>query len=540
MSDRPSGPISADEEKLHSMGYAQELRRGMKTFSNFAVSFTIISILSGCLTLFLFAMNTGGPAVMTLGWLFVGVFVLIVALGMAEVASSYPTAGGLYYWSAKLADVAGADGARWSWFVGWFNLVGQVAVTAGIDFGLAFFTNAFLNLMWGFPVDPPHTILIFGVMLIIHALLNTFGIRVVAFLNDVSVWWHLVGVAAIVLVCVVLNQHGRTDIGTVFSKTVDNTGDGTGGLTWPGPIFIGIPLYVALIGLLNAQYTLTGFDASAHMSEETHDAQRSAPKGIVYSVIISVIAGFILLVAMNMGITPDKVFLGADGSTMVDGYTHALQSVTGVPPAQIWIDAVGQTGGLLILLLVIGAQFYCGMSSVTANSRMIYAFARDGAIPGSRFWHRINKRTRTPTNSIWFAAVGAFILGVPYLWNATAYAAVTSIAVIGLYVAYIAPVFLRLRAGSKFQEGPWTLGRWSKPIGIIGTIWVIVICILFLLLQVQPINASTFNYTPLVFTVVLGGAAIWYFVSAKNWFHGPRVQGTAAALAAIEAELEVI
>ena len=540
MSDRPSGSISADEEKLHSMGYAQELRRGMKTFSNFAVSFTIISILSGCLTLFLFAMNTGGPAVMTLGWLFVGVFVLIVALGMAEVASSYPTAGGLYYWSAKLADVAGADGARWSWFVGWFNLVGQVAVTAGIDFGLAFFTNAFLNLMWGFPVDPPHTILIFGVMLIIHALLNTFGIRVVAFLNDVSVWWHLVGVAAIVLVCVVLNQHGRTDIGTVFSKTVDNTGDGTGGLTWPGPIFIGIPLYVALIGLLNAQYTLTGFDASAHMSEETHDAQRSAPKGIVYSVIISVIAGFILLVAMNMGITPDKVFLGADGSTMVDGYTHALQSVTGVPPAQIWIDAVGQTGGLFILLLVIGAQFYCGMSSVTANSRMIYAFARDGAIPGSRFWHRINKRTRTPTHSIWFAAVGAFILGVPYLWNATAYAAVTSIAVIGLYVAYIAPVFLRLRAGSKFQEGPWTLGRWSRPIGIIGTIWVIVICILFLLPQVQPINASTFNYTQLVFIVVLGGAAIWYFVSAKHWFHGPRVQGTAAELAAIEAELEVI
>jgi amino acid transporter len=540
MSDRPSGPISADEEKLHSMGYAQELRRGMKTFSNFAVSFTIISILSGCLTLFLFAMNTGGPAVMTLGWLFVGVFVLIVALGMAEVASSYPTAGGLYYWSAKLADVAGADGARWSWFVGWFNLVGQVAVTAGIDFGLAFFTNAFLNLMWGFPVDPPHTILIFGVMLIIHALLNTFGIRVVAFLNDVSVWWHLVGVAAIVLVCVVLNQHGRTDIGTVFSKTVDNTGDGTGGLTWPGPIFIGIPLYVALIGLLNAQYTLTGFDASAHMSEETHDAQRSAPKGIVYSVIISVIAGFILLVAMNMGITPDKVFLGADGSTMVDGYTHALQSVTGVPPAQIWIDAVGQTGGLFILLLVIGAQFYCGMSSVTANSRMIYAFSRDGAIPGSRFWHRINKRTRTPTNSIWFAAVGAFILGLPYLWNATAYAAVTSIAVIGLYVAYIAPVFLRLRAGSKFQEGPWTLGRWSRPIGIIGTIWVIVICILFLLPQVQPVTAATFNYTPLVFIVVLGGAAIWYFVSAKNWFHGPRVQGTAAELAAIEAELEVI
>ena len=127
----------SDTERLHQLGYAQELRRGMRTFSNFAVSFTIISILSGCLTLFAFAMYTGGPAVMTLGWLVVGFFVTLVALGMAEVASSYPTAGGLYYWAAKLAPESGANPAAWSWFVGWFNLVGQVAVTAGIDFGLA-------------------------------------------------------------------------------------------------------------------------------------------------------------------------------------------------------------------------------------------------------------------------------------------------------------------------------------------------------------------------------------------------------------------
>jgi amino acid transporter len=546
MADRPGGPSSADVEKLHSLGYAQELRRGMKTFSNFAVSFTIISILSGCLTLFGFAMNTGGPKDMTLGWLLVGFFVIMVALGMAEVASSYPTAGGLYYWAAKLADEAGANGAKWSWFVGWFNLVGQVAVTAGIDFGLSLFTNAFLNLSFGFPADPPHLILIYGIVLVIHALLNTFGIRIVAILNNVSVWWHLVGVAAIVLVCVFLNQHGRTDLGTVFSKTVDNTGSGPG-LSWPGPLLFGIPLYVGLIGLLNAQYTLTGFDASAHMSEETHDAERSAPRGIIWSVIISIIAGFILLVAMNVGITPDKVFLGADGSTMVDGYAHALafQAATGVAPAQIWIDAIGQTGGLFILLIVIGAQFYCGMSSVTANSRMIYAFARDGAIPGSRFWHRINHRTRTPTNSIWLAAGGAFLLGLPYLWSPVAYFAVTSIAVVGLYVAYVAPVFLRLRAGSRFKEGPWTLGRWSRPVGIVATLWVVFIFFLFMLPQVLPFwdNGpvwANLNYTPVVFLVVLGGAALWWAVSAKNWFHGPKVQGTSAELAAIEADLEIV
>jgi amino acid transporter len=514
----------------------------MRTFSNFAVSFTIISILSGCLTLFGFAMNTGGPAVMTLGWLFVGAFVIVIALGMAEVASSYPTAGGLYYWAAKLAPESGRNGAKWSWFVGWFNLVGQVAVTAGIDFGLAFFATGLLNYLFGFPTDPPHVILVYAVMLILHALLNTFGIRLVKFLNDVSVWWHLVGVAAIVLVCTVLNQHHGTPLGSVFTTFVDNTGGGapvTGGGTnpsWPGPIVFGIPLYVMLIGLLNAQYTLTGYDASAHMSEETHDADTAAPKGIIWSVIISVIAGFILLVAMNVGISPDQAFPDANGNAnAVNGYTHALAAL--VPPAQIWIDAAGETIGLIVLFLVVGAQFYCGMSSVTANSRMIYAFARDGAIPGSRFWHRINPRTRTPTNSIWLAAVGAFILGLPYLYSSTAYAAVTSIAVIGLYVAYVTPVGLRLLAGDKFKPGPWQLGRWSRPIGVISSVWVAIVFVLFMLPQVQPINISTFNYTPVVFLVVLGGAAIWYAVSAKNWFKGPKVQGTPEELAAIEREL---
>jgi amino acid transporter len=539
------GPMTRDEERLHQLGYAQELRRGMKTFSNFAVSFTIISILSGCLTLFKFGMLAGGPAVMTLGWLLVGFFVIFVALGMAEVASSYPTAGGLYYWSAKLADEAGADGARWSWFVGWFNLVGQVAVTAGIDFGLSLFLQAFLNYLFGYPLDAGWLILIYGVVLIIHALLNTFGIRIVTLLNDVSVWWHLVGVAAIVLVTVVLNQHSKTDIGSVFTTLVDRTGSAPGA-GWPGPMVGGIALYVMLIGLLNAQYTLTGFDASAHMSEETHDAERSAPKGIIYSVIVSIIAGFVLLVAMNMGITPDKVFTdnaATPGTALIGGYDHAFNAL--VPPAQIWIDAVGQSGGLIILFLVIGAQFFCGMSSVTANSRMIYAFARDGAIPGSKFWHRINPRTRTPTNSIWLAAAGAFILGVPYLWSPVAYFAITSIAVIGLYVAYVAPVFLRVRAGNRFKPGPWTLGKWGPLVGWVATIWVVVIVVLFMLPQYLPQFDNTgpiwadINFTPIVFIVVLGGAALWYAVSAHKWFKGPKVQGSAEELAAIERDLEL-
>src|SRR6202521_5674438 len=155
----------SDVELLHRMGYAQELRRRMSTFSNFAVSFTIISILSGCLTVFYFGMTNGGPAVITLGWPFVGIMVLFVGAAMAEVCSSFPTAGGLYYWAAKLG---GKNGAAWSWFTGWFNLLGQVAVTAGIDGGLALFTSAFLNNWFGYTLDAPHILLIYAIALFLH------------------------------------------------------------------------------------------------------------------------------------------------------------------------------------------------------------------------------------------------------------------------------------------------------------------------------------------------------------------------------------
>ncbi len=494
-----------DESRLHQMGYAQELARQMSGFSNFAVSFTIISILSGCLTLYGFGLNTGGPAVIIWGWPFVGLMTLFVGLAMAEVCSSFPTAGGLYYWSAKLAK---QNSAAWSWFTGWFNFLGQVAVTAGIDFGAAFFLNAFLDLQFGFDARPWHTIVLFGLILILHGALNQFGVKVVALLNNISVWWHVVGVAIIVLVLAIApDKHQSASF--VFTKFVNNTG-------WASTF------YVALLGLLLAQYTLTGFDASAHMTEETHDASVAGPRGIVMSIVVSVVAGWILLIGVTFAI---------------QSYSGAVGTKTAVPPAQIFIDAVGSTGGKLLLLIAIGAQLFCGMASITANSRMIYAFSRDGALPASSFWHRINPRTRTPTNAIWLGAGGAFVLGLPYLWNVTAYAAVTSIAVIGLYIAYVLPTFLRLRQGDGFERGPWHLGRWSPLIGTVAVLWVAFITVLFMLPTASPVTLKTFNYTPFAVLAVLGFAGIWWLVSARKWFKGPKVQGSTEELAAMEREL---
>src|SRR6476469_6342670 len=353
-----TGASKSDVDRLHELGYAQELKRGMSGFTHFAVSFTIISILSGCLTLFGFGVAIGGPISATYGWLLVGVMVTFVVLAMGEVCSSYPTAGGLDYWSAKLAR---KNGPAWSWFTGWFNMLGQVAITAGIDFGCAFFINAFLNLTWGVSTAHWVTILILVIVLFVHGLMNQFGIKLVALLNDISVWWHVIGVLIIVAVLAfVPSKHASASY--TFSHIVNNTG-------WHSTF------YVLLLGLLLAQYTLTGYDASAHMTEETHNAARSGPRGIVMSILVSVIAGWVLLIGVTFAIQPAHY---AD-------YTGAL-----VPPAQIWDVAIGGTGAKLLLLIAIGAQLFCGMSSVTANSRMIYAFSRDGALPGSNLWHRVN------------------------------------------------------------------------------------------------------------------------------------------------------
>ncbi|MCX6372064.1 MAG: amino acid permease [Actinobacteria bacterium] len=512
------------------MGYAQELDRKMSGFSNFAISFTIISILSGCLTVYQYGLLHGGPPVMVWGWLFVGTMVIFAGLSMAEICSAYPTAGGLYYWAAKLAP--GNSAPVWSWFTGWFNLLGQVAVTAGISFGCAYSVSAFLGELTGdsFWVERTTIIGILAVILFIQGLLNTFGIRLVALLNDVSVYWHLIGVAVIFLILFWAPEAGTHQSASfVFGSEGWNTFKGLSGFT--------APLYIFLIGMLNAQYTFTGYDASAHVSEETIQANVQAAKGIVRSIWVSLIAGFILLIAVSYALpkTFPVSFAGTEYASITD-----LANLCVTPWAVAFTTSAGRTIGLMLILVVIGAQFFCGMSSITANSRMIYAFSRDGALPFSAYWHHVSKRTRVPVHSAWFGAIGAFILATPYIWSPVTYFAVVSIAVIGLYIAYLTPVFLRRINPSAFVPGPWVLGKYGPVIGWIAIIWVVIICIAFMLPTFTPFAWATFNFTGVAVLVVIGFAGIWWVVSARKWFKGPKIQGTAEELAEIEADLNII
>jgi len=489
--ETPAAHLDDDAAELAKLGYKQELHRGMSGFSNFAVSFSIISILAGCITSYAIALNSGGPSAITIGWPLVGVFVLMVALAMAEVCSKYPTAGGLYFWAGRLAK---RNKRQWAWTVGWFNFLGEVAVTAAIDFGAATTMMAFANLVWGVDVTPLGTFGLFVVLIVIHGLLNTFGVNLVSILSNVSAWWHIVGVLIIVAALWIMpTQH--QSVGWTFTHWYNGTG-------WS------FAPYVFLMGLLMAQYTYTGYDASAHVAEETKGAATAAPKGIVMSVVISIIGGWILLFSITAAIqnASDK------------GIGELLSSATGLPPAQIFLDALNNpTMAKFLLFIVCGAQFFCGMASVTANSRMSYAFSRDNAIPGSRLWAKVNPRTGTPTNSIWLCVVLSIILTSPAIFNTTAYLAVTSIAVIGLYIAYVTPVFLR-RLDKNFVPGPWKLGRWSGVVGWIAVVWVIFIIILFVLPPLYPITADTFNYAPIAVVVVALLATILWFASGRKHF----------------------
>ncbi|MET7762692.1 amino acid permease [Streptomyces sp. NPDC005393] len=490
-SSSDSAPQRDEEQRLRELGYQPVLARRMGGFGNFAISFSVISVLSGCMTLYGFGLDTGGPAVMMWGWAGVGLFVLFVGLALAEVTSAFPTSGALYYMADRLG------GRAWGWYTGWLNLLGLLGAIAGIDYGAALFTGALFNLQWGFDPTPESTMVIFVCILLLHAVLNLFGVRLVSVLNSISVWWHLAGVAIIVGALTLVPSHHQSPE-FVFTEFVNDTG-------WSNP------LYVAAIGLLLAQYTFSGYDASAHLSEETSNASVMAARGIVRAIWVSWVAGFVLLAGLTFAI---------------QDYAGTQKSGTGVPPAQILIDALGTGGATAMLLIVIVAQLFCGNAEVAAASRMVFAFSRDGALPGSRLWRRVSARTQTPVLAVWLSVGVAGLLALPSLYSETAYGAVTAINVIGITPAYAIPVFLRLRAGDRFQRGPWHLGRWSKPVGWVAVSWVALVTVLFCLPQSSPVTVDSMNYASIALAVVLILATIWWFVARRS-YHTPSAYGTA-------------
>jgi len=452
------------------MGYAQELFRGMGGFSSFAVSFSVISILTGATQLYGYGLQHGGPLQMSLGWLVVSFFTMTVALAMAELASAYPTAGALYHWSSILG------GRGLGWFTACFNTMGQFAILAGIDWGLAGFLIGLLD--W--EPTTARTVSLYAALLFSHAALNHLGIRVVSWLNDFSAWYHL---AVVLFILVVLALKG-------FAQPV-------GFLFRFGSADKFPPAYSFIVGLLLAQWTLTGYDASAHVSEETVDPRHTAPWGIFIAVVVSVVFGFLMLSAITLSI-PDLAQATAFGD-------NALIEVLKL--------RLGAGMGAALVGLICGAMWLCGLASMTSASRMVYAFSRDGGLPGHKIWAKVSPRYRTPANAIWGLFAAAMLIAV----SVKAYSAVLSIAVISLYLSYGLPVAARLYArfkGDGGEVGPWSLGRFSTLTATIAVLWIAGISVVFVL----PPNEQAGQVMAGLIAVL---CAIWFGWSKKR-FAGPK------------------
>ncbi|KAK5119319.1 hypothetical protein LTR85_007675 [Meristemomyces frigidus] len=488
-------PDVNDEEGLAEQGYKQELNRDWGLIHNFGVSFSIISVVTGITTLFEYGLTTGGPGVMSVGWIIVSFFTLFVGLGMAEITSAHPTSGGPYFWAAMLAPTD-KSAAFFSWITGWFNFVGQFAVTTGITFGCANLIATLAEVKGGFVSSPGKIIGIYAALLISHGLVNTFGVHILRYLNNSSVILHSLGVAAFAI-AVVAAAPTHQPASFVFAKFYDGTGT-------PGWAERASPAYVACIGILMSQYTITGFDASAHLSEETRKAAWSAPIGVLTSIICSSLFGFFLILCLLFSI---------------QDFDSTVDSDIGQPVLQILLDIFGENGAIVLFTLVIICVWHCGLFSLTSNSRMMFAFARDRGIP--HWFAHVDDRFKSPWRTIWLAATLAFILGLPSLGSSVAFSAATSIATIGLYISYGIPILVGLIYPGHFKKGPFNLGAFSRPVALVACLWIAFITIIFCLPELNPVSSQTLNYTPVCVGIVLVWAFGTWFLSARKWYVGP-------------------
>ena len=531
--------IKQDVSDLHRLGYAQELFRSMGGFSNFAISFSIISILTGAVILYDYGLAWAGTAAVMIGWPLVTIFVLAIAASMAELASAYPTAGGLYYWASKMRN------KNWGWWTAWLNLIGQFAIVAGIDYAAAGFLNAtILDRITGGSFNTTEIIpgilngqlVTMGVILAIQLALNIAGINLVALLNQVSVWWHI-GIVAIVVVLIFLtgkpDESGLT-LGAIQPQ--DQAGSWNNNLGFLnlqyGPATSYPVLLAFFFSLLLANWTYTGYDASAHVAEETVGARMASAWGVFLSVAVSAVVGYIFLVALTTHLPSLSTLFPATLDSPLQAGASQYYFGSGVAVIDILNYNLGQIGDILAAGIAI-AMWFCGLASLAAAGRMLFAFSRDDGIPASGWLKRVNHRYRTPANALtavavvaWLFTIAAFIVG-----TGTAIVIITAISTIFLYAAYGLVIYLGVTTHEWTEHRVWSLGRWSKPVAYVAVFWVIVLMVLF-----SFPTSGNISWPFMVGIVVL--LVIYYFGWARKRFQGPKVMGADAELTELEREFE--
>ncbi|GJE88068.1 amino acid transporter [Phanerochaete sordida] len=483
----------ADDALLAQLGYRSEFRREFSTIETIAFAFSIMGVIASVSSVYSFPLVSGGHVGMVFGWLIPCLFVMSVAACMAELASSMPTSAGLYYFSAKLAPPEYS--ALASWITGWANITGQVTLVCSIDFTCAQMITSAINVGSDGNVvlgnGPTYGILL--ALLFSHGLLCSSATGVLARLNLFYVVVTIGTTIAAIISLLVASGDQRVSTKTAFTDFENNTGWSSDG-------------WAFLLAFAAPMWTLTGYDSAAHISEETAGAARAAPIAILVSVFATSSLGWLLFIAASFATASVDDILGTD---------------LPLPMGQLFLSVLGKHGMLAIWSFIIVVQYVTGAAQVVDASRVVFAFARDNALPGSRWWKQMNRYTQTPVNAVWLVVVMAGICGL-LGFSATALNSLAGSAVIGLYVSYVTPIFLRITSGrTKLVPGPFSLGRWYMPLGIIAVAWVCFITILLLFPPVSNPTADTMNYAVVIVMAVVIFASISWVVSARKWFVGP-------------------
>ncbi|KAG1823136.1 amino acid/polyamine transporter I [Suillus variegatus] len=491
--DYSTSPRNADDTLLAELGYKAEFKREFSMIETIAFAFSIMGVVASVSSTFSFPLVSGGHVGMVWGWLIPCFFVMAVASSMAELVSSMPTSAGLYYFSAKLAPPKYS--ALASWITGWANITGQVTLVCSIDFTCAqMITTAIAVSSDGATIVSSGAT--YGILLAIlfaHGLVCSAATNVLARLNLFYVIVNVGTTIAAIIALLVCSGDNKVSTQDAFTMFENNTGWSNNG-------------WAFLLAFTAPMWTLTGYDSAAHIAEEVAGAQRTAPIAILVGVFGTQVLGWLLFIACS--------FATASVADLLSG---ALP----LPMGQLFLDVLGKRGMLAIWSLIIVVQFVTGAAQGVDASRVVFAFARDNALPGSRWWKRINRRTQTPVNAVWLVMTGAAVCGL-LGFSAAALSSLAGASVIGLYVSYATPIFLRITSGrDKLVPGTFSLGRWYIPIGIIAVAWVSFIVVLLLFPPTQTTTPAGMNYAVVIIMGVFIFASISWIFSAHKWFHGP-------------------
>lgn len=465
-----------DRDKLRKLGYIQELDRSAGIFSTFAISFSVISVLSGLIILYGFSFHDKG-AYGLIPWIIVGFFQLIVAFSLGEIASCYPVAGGIYEWTNILGN------RSIGWFNGCISLIGWIACTLGVNFGLGIFI---LKLI-GFRTTVPMTFAACFIIVALQTLIGFSEIKKVIKINYFGVGVHIAGVLAIfILMLIFSDQH-------VSWQTITTGGN-----------LDNFHISYFISPLLMAAWTLMAFDSSATISEECINPSKTVPYGMIASVAISVICGIMILIG-----------LGSNSYTNLD-----IKGAGGEVAIQIFTVILGSTMAKFLSVILIMAQFNCGLAAQTVTVRILYAFSRNNGLPFSKIFKIVSEPTGTPIFSILLCGIIQLVtcLGVSLLTvtpsigivPADALPIITSISTIGIYMSYAIVMIFSIKKRRKIRrdKGCFYLGKSGIVLNLVTLLWTSIIALIMLFF----LNS---NVTKTFLGVILI-LIIYYMVKMRN------------------------